>query len=64
MMWGGAECMGGGGVYIGGCVDDVGDGGIVIKAGRGVIGCMGYDVMCVGNVIDWWYASYGDVVGG
>ena len=39
--------MGSGGVYIGGYVSDVGDVRIGVDAGCGVIGHMGYDVVCV-----------------
>ena len=54
MIRGGVACMDGGGVNVGGNVSDVGDVGIVVNIGLGVIGFMCYDMLFVGNVINWW----------
>ena len=51
---GGVACMVVGGVNVGGNVSDVGDVGIVVNIGLGVIGFMCYDMLFVGNVNNWW----------
>ena len=42
-------CMGGGGVSLGGCVDDICDGGIVVEVGRGGLGGEFLGQVLVGN---------------